>query len=112
MMLYVDRLVTMLERYRALGAMLALRNFSVPEVAALAQVQEATVRTVLRRERRYVEKVGKQRTGRRGGQLDRWQLRAGAPSAIRDMLKHLEELGAGPWVGEAPWEVPDSDKAP
>lgn len=89
-----------LERYRTLGAMLALRTFSVPEVAALAGVREATVRTIFRRERQYIEKVGVRQTGRRGGQPARWQLLSGASEAIRSELTNLEEVGVGAWLGE------------
>jgi phosphoglucosamine mutase len=100
--------VAMLERYRTLGAMLALGEFSVPDIAALAQVGESTVRTVLRREARYVEKVGAQRTGRRGGQPIRWRLRPEARESIREILEKLEGLGAGPWLDAS---EPDSPTA-
>lgn len=99
----------MLERYRTLGAMLALGEFSVPEIAALAHVGEPTVRTVLRRESRYVERVGAQRTGRRGGQPARYQLLPGAREAIRATLEQLEILGAGSWLGDP--SGPDSQAA-
>jgi phosphoglucosamine mutase len=89
-----------LERYRTLGAMLALGEFSVQQVAALAHVGQSTVRTVLRRESQHVEKVGSQPTGRRGGQPDRWQLRPGAREAIRVILLELQDAGAGSWLDD------------
>ena len=94
------------ERYRTLGAMLALGDFSVAEIAALAQVGKSTVRTVLRREDDYVERVGTQRTGRRGGQPVRWRLRPGARESIRAILQELEVLGAGSWLDDP--SAPDS----
>lgn len=97
------------ERYRTLGAMLALGDFNVTEIAALARVGESTVRTVLRREDDYVERVGPQRTGRRGGQPVRWRLRPGARESIRAILRELEDLGAGSWLDD-PF-APDSPKA-
>jgi phosphoglucosamine mutase len=100
-----------LERYRTLGAMLALRTFSVPEVAALAGVREATVRTILRRERKYLEKVGVRQTGRRGGQLTLWRLLPDASETIRLELAKLEKVGMGPWLGERP-DVGEGPPAP
>jgi phosphoglucosamine mutase len=97
------------ERYRTLGAILALGDFSVAEIAALAQVGKSTVRTVLRREDDYVERVGPQPTGRRGGQPVRWRLRPGARESIRAILRELEDLGAGSWL-DAP-SAPDSPEA-
>lgn len=91
----------MRERYRTLGAILALGDFSVAEIAALAQVGESTVRTVLRREGDYVERVGPQRTGRRGGRPVRWRLRPEARESIRAILRELENLGAGSWLDDS-----------
>jgi phosphoglucosamine mutase len=99
----------MRERYRTLGAMLALGDFSVAEIADLAQVGESTVRTVLRREDDYVERVGLQRTGRRGGQPVRWRLRPEARESIRTVLRELENLGAGSWLDDP--SAPASPKA-
>lgn len=90
----------MRERYKTLGAMLALGDFSVAEIATLAGVGESTVRTVLRREDDYVERVGPQRTGRRGGQPVRWRLRPAARESIRAVLRELENLGAGSWLDD------------
>lgn len=89
--------------------MLALGEFSVPELAALAHVGEPTVRTVLRRESRFVERVGAQRTGRRGGQPVRYQLLPAARDAIRATLEQLQGLGAGSWLGDP--SGPDSQAA-
>ena len=91
----------MRERYRTLGAMLALGDFSVAEIAALAEVGESTVRTVLRRENDYVERMGPLPTGRPGGQPFRWRLRPGARESIRAVLQELESLGAGSWLDDS-----------
>ena len=97
------------ERYRTLGAFLTLRDFSVAEVAAFARVGESTVRTVLHREDNYVEQVGTERTGRRGGQPIRWRLRPEAYESIRAILRELEILGARSWRDDS--ANPDSPKA-
>jgi phosphoglucosamine mutase len=89
------------ERYRILGAMLALDDFSVAEIAALAAVGQSTVRTVLRRENDYVEKIGPLPTGRPGGQPFRWRLRPSARESIREVLQELESLGAESWLDDS-----------
>jgi len=80
--------------------MLALGEFSVSDLAALSEVRKATVRTVLRRERQYVEEVGIMPTGRRGGQPVRWRLRPETREHLRAQLEELERLGVGPWIGQ------------
>ena len=86
------------ERYKTLGAVLALGEFSVSELAELSGVREPTVRTILRRESTFVEQIGTQATGRRGGQLVRWRLQPAAREQLRAQLQELERLGAGPWL--------------
>src|SRR5215471_15781702 len=90
----------MLERYKTLGAMLALGEFSVPELATLAGVGEPTVRTALQREAVYVERIGTEPTGRRGGQRGRWRLRPEKREVLRSQLREFEQLGVGPWLEE------------
>ena len=64
---------------------------------------------MLRREDDYVERVGSQPTGRRGGQPVRWRLRPGARESIRAILVELEILGAGSWQDDP--SAPDSPRA-
>jgi hypothetical protein len=92
--------IIVLERYRTLGAALALGEFTVPEVARLSGVRESTVRTTLRREGSFVEQIGTQKVGRRGGQPIRWRVRPKARKRLRAQLRELEQLGVGPWLGE------------
>jgi len=89
-----------LERYRTMGAVLALGEFTVSELARLSGVREPTVRTVLRRERDLVEQIGTRKVGRRGGQPGHWRLRPEARERLRAQLQELERLGVGPWLGE------------
>jgi len=91
-----------LERYKTLGAMLVLGEFSVSELADLSGVGKPTVRTILRRDDEYAEQVATMATGRRGGQPRRWRLLPGAAERIRGELEQLESLGTGPWLGERP----------
>src|SRR5215471_5875098 len=91
----------MLKRYRTLGAMLALGEFTVADVAALAEVQPSTVRTTLRRDSRYVEPAGTEATGRRGGQPIKWRLRPETREDLRSRLQALEQQGVGPWFNDS-----------
>lgn len=91
-----------LERYRTLGAMLALGEFSVSELVHLSGVAAPTVRTILRRENELIERTGSEATGRRGGQPNRWRLRPGVSGRLRRELEELELLGVGPWLGDPP----------
>jgi hypothetical protein len=78
------------ERYKTLWAMLELGEFSVSEIATLSGVGESTVRTILRREASYVERVGRAPTGRQGGQPVRWRLRPDARKRLRAQLREFE----------------------
>jgi predicted ATPase/DNA-binding CsgD family transcriptional regulator len=89
----------MLKRYRTLGAMLALGEFSASDLATLSGVRTSTVYTILRRESDLVEQLPAVPTGRRGGQPHRWRLRTEARERLQNQLCELEELGAGPWFG-------------
>jgi len=91
----------MLERYKTLGAMLALGEFTVADLAVLSGVGEPTVRTILRRDAEYIEQLGSEPTGRPGGQPVRWRLRSDARERLRGQLGELERLGIGPWLGES-----------
>ncbi|MGI8802318.1 MAG: hypothetical protein ACR2KV_09130, partial [Solirubrobacteraceae bacterium] len=80
----------MLQQYKTLGAMLALREFTADELAAQAGVKRASVQTVLTRHRDWLEPIGRQATGRRGGQLVRYRLRPHAVEEVRRILRGVE----------------------
>jgi hypothetical protein len=63
------------ERYKVLSAILALREFTVPEVANFSGVKRNTVRTVLAREPNLLDEVSKDHTGSRGGRFTRYRLK-------------------------------------
>src|SRR4051812_10376009 len=86
----------MMHRYRILGAVLALRSFTVAELARHAGVKESTVYTNLRREGHFVERVDapEPTVKRRGGQRVQYQLRSGAEQELVTMLTELEKVGA------------------
>jgi DNA-binding transcriptional ArsR family regulator len=83
-----------LDRYRVLNAILALREFTVADLAHYSGVKKNTVQTVLGRDARFVERDGVVAQGRRGGQPIRYQLRAEAEGDLAAILRQLEGLGA------------------
>lgn len=90
----------LIERYRILGAMLALGEFNATEVAALSGIREATIRAALRRERRFVERVGTASLRQPSQQRARWRVRPEAQERLRALLQEMEDAGVGPWLGE------------
>ena len=84
----------MLEQYRALGAMAALREFTVADLARYSDVNTETIRTVLRRSSHLIEKDGKEATGRRGGSYVRYRLLPGAEEELVGALEEVERVGA------------------
>jgi len=86
----------MLEGYKVLNALrdLGEEPFTVDGVASRTGVKEATVRTVLGREKSLVVEDGRVETGRRGAQPKRFKLRAGAGPALAERLAEIESIGA------------------
>jgi hypothetical protein len=83
-----------LSRYRVLNAILALREFTVADLARYSGVKDTTVRTVLGRDSRYIERAGTQTRGRRGGQPIQYRLQPGAEDSLVAILRELEGFGA------------------
>jgi hypothetical protein len=77
------------ERYKVLGAVLALKEFTVADLATFSGVKATTVRTVLSREPNLVVEVGKQETGLKGGQYTRHRVRE---EALQELRAELHEL--------------------
>jgi len=88
----------MLERYRTLGAMLALREFTVADLARYSGVKQATVRTILARDSQYVVRRPVVSTGKSGGQPLTYSLRLEAVQNLVELLRTLEAVGARPPV--------------
>lgn len=88
-----------LERYKTLGAMLGLGDFSIGQLAMLAEVPEATARAVLREESHYVEMSSAGETSEQGHQSVRWRVRRSKRADLRDALRELERQNVGPWLG-------------
>ena len=76
-------------RYKVLSAMLALRTFTVDELAKCTGVKTSTIGTVLNRDRSLLEQLGWEETGRRGGQPKRYQLKPEQVGAVEATLKEL-----------------------
>jgi hypothetical protein len=90
----------MLERYRTLGAMLALREFTVADLALYSGVKESTVRTILARESQYVQRTLAVPSGKPGGQPLAYKLRSNAEQNLTEVLRELEAIGAKPPVAD------------
>ena len=80
----------MFERYRVLGAMLALKEFTAEDLATRADVSRATVRTVIHRQQSDLEVIGVLETGRRGGQPRRYHLKQESVGALMAELRSAE----------------------
>jgi hypothetical protein len=84
----------MLERYKVLGAMLALKQFTVEEIARFSEVSPTTVRTVLSREGKYLKEIGRKATGQPGGQFVQYEVYS---ERIPQLRSELEELFRTVW---------------
>jgi len=83
------------ERYKVLGAVLALREFTVADLATFSGVKANTVRTVLAREPDLLVDVGKQETGAKGGQYTRHRIKEDALERLRSEIHELyRQIGA------------------
>jgi hypothetical protein len=84
------------ERARFLYAALALRVFTVKDLADYSGVNLSTVQTYLRRDSQWFEEVDVLRSGRRGGSYKRYRLMEGAREQLKTLGAHLAvELPAG-----------------
>jgi hypothetical protein len=99
----------MLEKYRVLGAMAALREFTVADLARFSDVKARTVQTVLDRNKNLREEIGRESTGRRGGSYVRYRLAPDAETELISKLRTLESVGAihRPKSAEASSKLPN-----
>jgi hypothetical protein len=81
--------------FRTLAAALSLESFTVPVLAATADVPVATVRTILNRNRQYFDAEAIP-SGRRGGQVRMWRVRADARGELEQRLKGIDARFVGP----------------
>jgi hypothetical protein len=98
-----------LEHYKVLGAVLALKEFTVNDLARYTDVKPNTVRTTLSREQSYIEEIGKEQTGKRGGQHRRLRVKADQVENLRSRIDKLfGELKASPEMpqSESKAEIP------
>jgi hypothetical protein len=100
----------MVERYRVLGAAIALGKFTVADLVQFSGVKENTVRTVLGRDSSYFEQVDvNDEPTRRGGQFKHYRLRADHAERLRSVVDDVfRRLG----VPEAPSAGPEPARVP
>jgi len=76
-----------INRYKFLGAMLALRDrFTLDDLTRYCELNEATVRTLFSREQHRAEFIEKVETGRPGGKLNLYKVKAEAITALEAEL--------------------------
>lgn len=82
----------MIQRYRTLGAIVALDVFTVADVVKYTGVNENTVRTVITRECRAkrVEDLGERQTGRAGGRPKLYRVAPAHKDAILKLLRDVQ----------------------
>ncbi|MGB9181585.1 MAG: helix-turn-helix domain-containing protein, partial [Pyrinomonadaceae bacterium] len=97
----------MMERYRVLGAMLALKEFTVNDLSRYSEVKPNTVHTTINREQKYLEKTGKEETGRRGGQCQRWRVK---PDEVENLRLEFDQLFSQ--IKVSPGALPEPESAP
>ena len=84
----------MTERYKVLGAMLSLREFTVADLSVFSGVKQTTIRTVLSRGAELLTEIGKEPNQSRGGQFTRYRLREDKVDGLRSELHQLHrQLG-------------------
>lgn len=79
----------MKERYKVLAAIIALADFTVDDIAGATGVKPNTVSTILARERRLLEKIADEKTGRRGGKRKRYRIKPESAEILRSELAEL-----------------------
>jgi hypothetical protein len=88
--------MTMLERYRTLRAAAdRAGEFTVGALAEASGVKQKTISTVLRRDKRFFERVGTVATGSPGGQNVLWRVKPSEASRLRDTLAVVEQPASG-----------------
>jgi len=100
---------------RVFAAMRDIDEFTVSQLVHSSGVNPDTVRTVLLRNSEFLEEVGRQETGRRGGQFRKYRLTDAGRAYVDSHLPPALErrLGADPsrtWVDGSPF-VPEGLRA-
>src|SRR5882672_6512477 len=77
------------ERFKVLGAMLALREFTAVDLAEFSGVNVNTVRVVLGREKWAWEETGRRSSGQRGGQFIQYRVKSAQFPALEKTIDGL-----------------------
>jgi hypothetical protein len=100
------------ERYKVLGAIVALREFTVEDIANRTGVKQNTVSTILARERPLLEKIADEKTGRRGGKRKRYRIKPDSAKTLYSELTELYRNLPAPEVTETERDVQSESKSP
>src|SRR5262245_10899466 len=82
----------MMEQLKVLSGALAFEDFTVRDIAAYANVNERTVRTVIDRRKDLFEIVERRQTGRPGGSNIVYRIK---PEHVAELERHLDEIFRG-----------------
>jgi hypothetical protein len=77
------------QQNRVLQAMISLRTFTAADLQTHSGVAPATIRTVISRFQNSLDLLGRQATGRRGGQLSMYRIR---PDDIHELINRIIEF--------------------
>jgi len=101
----------MIQRFKVLGAMLALREFTVADLAHFSGVKLDTVRSVVSRNKSYLESGGRKKSDRPGGRFDMLRVRPDEIPTLRSTLREqfAKLRGIGWRVESLPDRFPAAD---
>lgn len=89
-----------MEFYKVLAAMLALKEFTVNDLASFSKVKANTVNTILARKSHLLQELGKQQTGKRGGQFIKYRLNPETINVLREEIKEIVKVIGGTITSE------------
>jgi len=78
---------TRIQKYHVLGAMLALREFTVDDLHRLTGVKSQTIYSVLARNQSYSEVIGEEESSARGGRRQRYRMVAEKVEELQMLLR-------------------------
>src|ERR1043166_1140422 len=96
------------ESLKVFNAMLALKEFTIPELSRFSGVSPLTVTGIIDRREAWVEKMCRVETGKPGGQPWRYRLRAEGAAEISGRIAAIQKMvTASPFsAGTVPPYVP------
>jgi tetratricopeptide (TPR) repeat protein len=79
----------MMETYKVLGSMLALKEFTKKDLELHSAVNSSTVATAVNRKKAFLDEIGTKETNRRGGQLKVYRVKDDCVELLRSDVRQL-----------------------